>query len=425
VLSDSHRYGGVVRFALLVGLLALTLAPSAAAGPIVDRAASALAANPVYVDPQAGRALSPGEAARLRNEVETHGHGPIYIAVLPAAAVNEAGGDAVGVVDLLQKQLGRRGVYAVVAGNHFRAESTDLGPGKAGKLATAAFNAKHTQGIGPTLLDFVDRVGDVRTGGNGGSGKRGLLSRVGLFPILIVAGIGFFLFRSSRRRRAQADDAAAVKEAARQDLVALAEDVQGLEQRVEANPAAKRDYDAALEQYANASSAFDRSRSPEQLAPVAEALEEGRYLMASAESRLEGREPPERRPACFFDPRHGPSVREVEWSPGGGAPRSVPACAACALRVEEGEEPESRQVLAGGRMTPYWAAGPAYGGYFGGFFPGLFLGELMGGFGGFGWGGGYGDGGASAGGDLGGGGGLGDFGGGDFGGGGDGGGGDF
>jgi hypothetical protein len=286
-------------------------------------------------------------------------------------------------------------------------------------------NAKHTQGVGPTLLDFVDRVGDVRTGGNGGSGKRGLLSRVGLFPILIVAGIGFFLFRSSRRRRAQADDAAAVKEAARQDLVALAEDVQGLEQRVEANPAAKRDYDAALEQYAKASSAFDRSRSPEQLAPVAEALEEGRYLMASAESRLEGREPPERRPACFFDPRHGPSVREVEWSPGGGAPRSVPACAACALRVEEGEEPESRQVLAGGRMTPYWAAGPAYGGYFGGFFPGLFLGEVMGGFGGFGWGGGYGDGGASAGGDFGGGGGLGDFGGGDFGGGGDGGGGDF
>jgi hypothetical protein len=424
VRSDLHGYGGVVRFALLAVLLALALAPSAAAGPIVDRAAAALAANPVYVDPQAERALSPGESARLRNEIATRGHGPIYIAVLPAAAVNEAGGDAVGVVDLLRKQLGSRGVYAVVAGNHFRAESTDLGPGKAGKLATAAFKAKHNQGVGPTLLNFVDRVGDARTGGSGDN-KRGLLSRVGLFPILLVAGIGFFLFRSSKRRRTQGADAAAVKEAARQDLVALADDVQGLEQRVEANPAAKRDYDAALEQYSRASSAFDRSRSPEQLAPVAKALEEGRYLMASAESRLEGSEPPERRPACFFDPRHGPSVREVEWSPGGGAARSVPACAACALRVEEGGEPESRQVLAGGRMTPYWAAGPAYGGYFGGFFPGLFLGELLGGFGGFGggWDTGGDGGGGSAGGDFGS--GMGDFGGGDFGGGGDGGGGDF
>jgi hypothetical protein len=149
--------------------------------------------------------------------------------------------------------------------------------------------------------------------------------------------------------------------------------------------------------------------------------------MAAAEARLEGAEPPERRPACFFDPRHGPSVREVEWSPGGGATREVPACAACALRVEEGVEPETRQVLVGGQQTPYWAAGPAYGGYFGGFFPGLLLGQLM--LGGFGWGspidaGGWGSSDGDSGGDFDSGGGLGDFGGGDFGG-GDGGGGDF
>jgi hypothetical protein len=132
---------------------------------------------------------------------------------------------------------------------------------------------------------------------------------------------------------------------------------------------------------------------------------------------------PERRPACFFDPRHGPSVRDVEWAPPGGQQRSVPACAACALRVEEGEEPQSRQVLVGGAATPYWAAGPAFGGYFGGFFPGLLLGELVGGVGGFGWGGpaSVDQGGPDVG-DFGG--GTGDFGGGDFGG-GDGGGGDF
>jgi hypothetical protein len=421
-----------MRIALLV-LLALVLAPTAAAGPIVDRAAAALANDPVYVDPQAERALSPAETARLRTEIETRGHGPIYVAVLPNAALAEAGGDAVGVADLLQKALGRRGVYAVVAGNHFRAESTDLGSGKAGKLATEAFQAHGSEGVAPVLVDFVDRVGDVRSGGSGSSGGGGLFGRIGALPLLVLAGIAFFGFRSLRRRRAAADQTVAVKQAAREDLVALAEDVQELEQRVEGNAGAKRDYDAALEQYARASSAFDRARTADQLQPVAEALEEGRYLMAAAESQLEGRELPERRPACFFDPRHGPSVRDVEWSPpGGGAPRLVPACAADAIRVEEGSEPESRQVQVGGQTMPYWAAGPMFGGYFGGFFPGLVLGQLM--LGGFGWGGGpfmggFGDGGGGSGdggggGDFGGGGGFGDFGGGDFGG-GDGGGGDF
>jgi len=149
--------------------------------------------------------------------------------------------------------------------------------------------------------------------------------------------------------------------------------------------------------------------------------------MASAEARLDGKDPPERRPVCFFDPRHGPSVRDVAWAPDGGVTREVPACAACAVRVESGQEPDSRQVVVRGRSMPYWQAGPVYGRYFGGFFPGLALGE----FAGSGWQGsgatvdtfGGGDFSCGGGGDFGGGGGGG--GGGDFGGGGGGGGGDF
>jgi hypothetical protein len=403
---------------LIVLLLALALAPAAAAGTILDRAAKALANDPVYVDP-AATTVSQAGADRLRREIEAKGKGPIYIAVLPRSALAEAGGSAVGITDELHRALGRPGVYAVVAGNQFRAESTDLGKGKAGELATKAFRAHHTEGVTPTLLDFIDRVGAAR-GGSGSSGKKGF----GWWPIAILALAAFFVYRVIKRRRRNATDFQAVKETAREDLVALAGDVQGLEHKVEGNDAAKRDYLAALDKYSAASSAFDRAASPDRLAPVAEALEEGRYLMASAESRLEGKEPPERRPACFFDPRHGPSVRDVQWAPPGGEPRAVPACAADALRIEQGEDPQSRQVLVGGQATPYWAAGPMYGGYFGGFFPGLLLGELMvGGFGGYGLGG-Y-DPGGSSGGDFGGGSDLGDFGGGDFGGGGGGGGGDF
>jgi hypothetical protein len=400
------------------------LAPAAHAGAIVDRAAAALANDPVYVDPDATVHVSAGS---IRREIESSAHGPVYVAILPEAALKEAGGDAGGVLQALHDALGRKGVYAVIVGNHFRAgsEESDLGRGEAGRLATEAFNAHRGDGATATLVDFVDRVGKARTSGGDGGGHS-----FGWWPVLLVAGAGFFVLRAFRRRRTQAADAAQVKEAAREDLVALADDVQALEDDVERDPRAKQAYLAALDQYSKASGAFDRAKTPQELQPVAEALEEGRYEMAVARAQLDGKPAPERRPACFFDPRHGPSVRDVEWAPPGGQPRAVPACAACALRVEEGLEPESRHVAVRGQSVPYWAAGPVYGGYFGGFFPGLLLGELLGGFGGFGWGapvglgGGYGDqgGGDSDAGDFGG--DFGDFGGGDFGG-GDGGGGDF
>ncbi|MDP9405341.1 MAG: hypothetical protein M3O86_01900, partial [Actinomycetota bacterium] len=133
-----------------------------------------------------------------------------------------------------------------------------------------------------------------------------------------------------------------------------------------------------------------------------------------------------------FNPAHGPSTRDVAWTPPGGAPREVPACEADAVRVEAGDEPGFREVTVGGRSRPYWDTpayyGPWAGGYYGGFggiglFEGMLLGSIFSGgwgpgfgagWGGAGWGGGDGGGGGDfGGGDFGG----GDFGGGDFGGG--------
>jgi hypothetical protein len=250
---------------VLVALCALVLAPAATAGTIVDRAAAALRQSPVYVDPSAEKTISAAEAARVREEIETKGHGPIYVAVLPEAAVDEAGGSATGVVGELHRKVGADGVYAVVAGGHFRAGSTDLKSGRASKLAAEAFDAHRADGIGATLVDFVDRVGKERNGeGDGGSG----LGKIGWFPLILIAGIVFFVYRAFRRRRAQSDAFREVREAAREDLVALADDVQQLEQRVEGNDAAKRDYLAALEQYGRASESFDRARTPQALAPA-------------------------------------------------------------------------------------------------------------------------------------------------------------
>jgi hypothetical protein len=223
-----------------------------------------------------------------------------------------------------------------------------------------------------------------------------------------------------RRRRRKEDDAefAEAKRNARDDLVALGDDIRALDLDVQmpnADRQARADYDHAVARYTEAEELWERARTPQDLAPVGSALEEGRWAMASAKARFAGETPPERRPPCFFDPRHGPSTRDVMWSPPYGEERPVPACEADALRIEEGLDPHTREVEWAGQRVPYWQAGGAYapfaGGFFGGFggglLPGLLIGSMLGGAMMPGMAYGYGDEG-----------GAGDFGGGDFGGGG-------
>jgi hypothetical protein len=352
------------------------------------------------------------------------------------------------VLTQLATDVGRNGTYVAVAGHKLQAASTGSEGFSGGDLATAAVNAHKSQGLDAILTDLVDRVAAARNGsGGGGSGGRSSGFGAGWILIAILAvGAGLFFVRQRRLQRGREQaEVAEVKQAAQEDLRALGNDIRALDLDVEmpgVNHAAKESYNRAVELYDRANQQFERASRPQELAPVTAALEEGRYEMASAKALLEGRPAPERRPPCFFDPRHGPSVDDVEWAPPGGAARPVPACAACRQRIEDGIEPDVRHVLVGGQPMPYWGA-PAYyrpwaGGYFGGFggggfLGGLFLGDLLGGgFGGWGdgwgdgddWGGGGFGGGDFGGGGFGGGGDFGDggFGGGDFGGGGDGGG---
>ncbi len=384
----------------------------ALAGQRIDAAVAALRTDPVYVDPTAELAIGSADQSRLRQTIDSAGAGPVYIAILPLAAENETGGDPDGVLQALHDGLGRPGTYAAVVGRHFRAGSEGVLPqGVAGRLATEALNAHRGDGVTATLVDFVHRVAAAQqSGGADGDGNDEPGTGGGvLIGLLVFGAVAFLVTRAVRNRRRSQAELAEVKAAAHDDLIALADDVQNLEQPVESNTDAKREYDAALENYDQATHAYDRAT---------------------------------RRPPCFFDPRHGPSTRDVEWAPPGGTPRKVPACEADAQAVERGDEPASRQVLVGGRSMPYWNAPPYFGPWAGGYFmpfggmgflSGLFVGELLGGaYGGWGYGswagsgssGGFGSwsdaGGGSGSSDFGG--GM-DFGGGDFGGGG--GGGDF
>jgi hypothetical protein len=416
---------------LLLALLLLVPA-QARAGELIDRAVAGLESDNIYVDPDADPTLTAAQVEELRDRIMQQRAGPMYVVVAPRAIAAEAGGDPAQALGMIGERMQLAGTYVIVAGRTIRALSSLLPAGEAGELAGDAIEAQGGD-LHAILLDFTDRVGEARTGGGGddGAGTGGLI----LLGLLGAGGAAVLVGRRKRRAR----DAAEFEEAkrnARDDLVALGDDIRALDLDVQmpgVDAQAKADYDHAVARYTEAEELWERARRPEDLAPVGSALEEGRWAMASAKARFNGETPPERRPPCFFDPRHGPSSREVLWSPPFGEEREVPACEADAQRVERGDEPQAREVEWGGQRVPYWQAGPAYapfaGGFFGGFggglLPGILIGSLLGGamspgmaYGGLddpGQGGGD-----FGGGDFGGGGGFGggDFGGGGFGGGG-------
>ena len=436
--------------ALLVAVLPAAVALAQAASPAIVEAAEALATDNVYVAEGAAPTLTADEQARLREAIReaSQDAGAVYIAVLPPETLQEVVGSAAGLPRALADELSRPGAYFVVAGTEAGYGQTNQSGYPEGSASAAGDAATANDSPNETLPEvafaFVDGLGRAAAAGSAdavteeaGSGIFGTVL-IGLVLLALVGVAVFALRRARRRAEDERRHTEEVRGTALEDLQALDRENRSLQldaDMPDASADLKRDYVTALESYSRASLAIDNARRPQDFQAASQAIEEGQFAVATANARKEGRPLPERTLPCFFDPRHGPSVRDVLWAPPGGQPREVPACAADALRVEKGREPAARTVDVDGQRRPYWDApayyGPWAGGWYGGggsgFLSGLLLGSwFLPGFGGFGWGGGfYGDGGGGGGGDMGGDFGGGDWGGGDFGGGDFGGGGDF
>ena len=144
--------------------------------------------------------------------------------------------------------------------------------------------------------------------------------------MLAAGGAGAYtLVRRSRRRHAEEQRAALerLRVVVDEDITAFGEELD----RLDFHPA-EAGADDACAPTTNApwTPTSRRSRpwrggpGPEDVRAVTEALEDGRFSLAQLAARREGRPLPERRPPCFFDPRHGPSVADATWTPPGGAP---------------------------------------------------------------------------------------------------------
>ena len=190
-----------------------------------------------------------------------------------------------------------------------------------------------------------------------------------LLAIAALAGTGGAVTglrrRTASRRRAheEAAEMAGVREMADEDTTLLGEQLArlGVDHPAEAmDEATRTDYQAALDAYESAKRAVPRLARPEEVSTVVDTLSSGRYALACVQARLDGRPVPELRVPCFFNPQHGPSVRDVLWTAPGRGTRNVPACAQDASRVANGEQPEIRKVRFGSTLQPYWDAGAAF-----------------------------------------------------------------
>jgi uncharacterized membrane protein YgcG len=365
-----------------VGVLAaLWLVPAQASGSTL---AECLAARHVCAAGDGRSLVSQSQQAQLERQI---GGDDIYLVVAASgpwgynsemskiiSALNRHGQFAVGFLD---SRLRHFGAY----------NSGILPPHSAAGIATQAVQQHRAdQNVFAALTAFVADVKQQASEGPGAASANGpshVLQTVLIILsiILVVAMFGFFtIWRSIRRRRER--ELADAKLAAQDDLIALSKRLtdHNADVSVQNNPEAAEEQSAALTACERGTAALDAAKRVKDMGAVSRAIAEGHYHLACADALAAGQPEPERRPSCFFDPRHGMSVRDVYWTPSsGGTGRTVPACSACAHKVDQGIEPEIRNVEVNGAPVSYVNAGfaPAYWGGFG-FGPGLFAGFLLG-----------------------------------------------
>ncbi|GGU50251.1 hypothetical protein GCM10010211_13170 [Streptomyces albospinus] len=378
---------------LLAALLAMAAvaAPGAYAAGGLDAAAAVLRKGPVYVDPRASGQFPASQADALTKKIKDSGK-PVFVAVLPRTSDYQPR----TLLQDLRTKVGISGVYAVEFGDRFNAGADPrVMPRSAVQNLVGAVNRSSYPTVAERLNSFVDTAaGEARGhapsswGSTGGAGfDTG--TAIGIGALIVIGGGGAYaITRRNRRRRAEEERAALeeLRVVVDEDITAFGEELDRLDfdpGEPGADDAMRADYAHALDAYEDAKSAMAAAEHPRDVQAVTRALEDGRFSLATLAARREGKPVPERRPPCFFDPRHGPSAVDVAWAPSGGAERTVPVCAADKARLDEGREPLARTVRTPQGDRPYWDAGPAYapwaGGYFGsGLLPGLLVGTVLG-----------------------------------------------
>jgi hypothetical protein len=176
------------------------------------------------------------------------------------------------------------------------------------------------------------------------------------------------MFGGRRRRReeqlAAKDRWRTARKLVDEDVTVLGEQVAELHVDTLADPLsheAADHYRRALEHYDQAKALLAASETAEDVLAIEQVVADARYHRAAVLAIRDGEPVPQRREPCFFNPQHGPSMQDVEWTPPGGTPRVIAICAADGRRLAAGEEPLVRMVRVGDRWVPWHLAGSVQG----------------------------------------------------------------
>ncbi|SDT63166.1 hypothetical protein [Jiangella sp. DSM 45060] len=349
------------------GLWAATL-PAAASEDDVDRyldeVAVELAEPGVWVDPDAAGAFGSAEAAEL-DEAAAAAPVGMRIAVVPAWRLDPEGQERLfgrtllyegeELASQLYDRVGVDGVYLVMS----VADSSYDGRGLWGVQHSEEGPTYYVEDAidqavdccapdyGPMIDRFIDRASDVDhplyidlapwAGGAAG-----------------IAGVWWGGTTLSARRRRQAEEQRHLEVV----RPLLTEEVIELSDRVSDLPTTS-DIEQAkltkeiLDTVEKARHRLDQAATDDDVQAVTSLLGSARYRIACLTALQQGRPVPEPTPPCFFDPRHGPSTQERQWTPEHGVSRDVPLCDQCAVRLDAGEAPQARQAGRGS----YWEGG--------------------------------------------------------------------
>ena len=294
------------------------LPAGATAGSTVREVAAGLRMDPLYVDDSQSRLLTVAERGRVRLRIVRQDIGRIQIAVVSPRSAERAGGvgELANAVD--QAMPGRRGSLVVTTGSAWHVVTSHGVVGPTAAALRRAVVANRDRGMAAQLLAAVDGIAEVDPGAGadanapapglptaaGGGQSNDVGDDIGdsfRLGVLIVAAaialpfvIGVLVFLAGvRRRRAAANDREDLQRGdARDELIALGEEIQALDLDVEmpnASPHGRDEYERALKLYDRANQLLTKDDPSEvELYEARRSLEEGRARLDAAREALAG-----------------------------------------------------------------------------------------------------------------------------------------
>ena len=311
------------RLAAAAGALVavLTVAPNAAAaGSSAREVAAGVRNDPVYVADSEREQLSVPDRGRLRLRILRKDIGRIQIAVVSSRSAERAGGlgELANAVD--QAMPGRRGALVVTTGSAFHVVTSHPVVNPTAAALRSAVESNRDRSLAAQLLAAVDGIAEVDPGADadvnaptpepptiripaapasqpddvaddvGDSFRIGILIVAGAIAVPFLLGTLVFLMAWRRRREAAENREELDRGDARDELVALGEEIQALDLDVEmpdASAAGREEYERALRLYDRANQLLGRRDPSEvELYEARRSLEEGRQRLAAARAAL-------------------------------------------------------------------------------------------------------------------------------------------